>query len=1030
MGFFTSSASSKAALRARHAAKLAEMRANFEAEAAKRAEEERVAEATREAQLALLRENVILDALTDADRDALCGLMRRVEVRVGHRVCVKAPPGEGGLAAKVSRRFDGLFGRNKNKNRDGTPPAETSSVSSPGDPGVDDADPESEGVVGDEESDEEREKLDPNDAMYVLASGAVDFHVRRGGDAAGSSGDPRRSDGSSLVVTLDRPGDVFGGAVCDALFAISPDARTEAIAADARGRRWVDETGRRNESGAEPKTLFADENQINRDQDRDQNQSGEREEDSRVKGKKTLSNSDPKGSSPPPDSDSSGLVVLWAIPAAPLRKKRGFAALMRSALEHRVAWDGLLANVPLLASSLSETRRAFLVARLVRETHAPFAPLAVEGEVATRCVMLAAGEAHAMAALVGGRGDEELWRGALRPGDAVGAFALVPFRVVSDESVRRDESVLRDESGRRAFAVAPRLTFEATVRAGDDGAETASVAADAFHDLFRRCSDPRTREGEATRDDDDAPLLEAAAPFAHAARLWADAARDNAEGVVGVVGEADADATAGVGPARPRTPRTPSPPPRARGSAEGALVRVHEGEEDPRDDDDDDVFRRENRPPLVALPRRYPRRAAPAPETRLERPPRGREGEWETDSEDERERRDDPDAATPRESEDEDDAGAFATGRASSRPDDDDDARDDDDDESSASLGGALGGASGSGSRVVRKLYRRKPPLGPPPSGRSRLRRLLACLESFALFEGVERRVLVDAVANLERDIVAPGGALYRAGDEAEYLYVLEAGEIDVETPEYTSGGDGVLGVGASGGSGPSPSRRESTRLASGAVFGDVALTHAPARREATARARQRGAKLWGMRKRWFERLNAPAVRARRALVSRFVADVPLLAGLPSAETFAAAERMREATFAPGDVVIAQGERAEAFYVVYEGAARATVRLPGEPEPAEVARFARGSYFGELEMLMSAGSFFEDGAGAGAGAGGGAEVMKRRERPRVATVTAYSALRCAAIDRADFERLAREGTELRARLVRECRTYVSGLYAF
>ena len=253
MGFFTSSASSKAALRARHAAKLAEMRAKFEAEAAKRAEEERVAEATREAQLALLRENVILDALTDADRDALCGLMRRVEVRVGHRVCVKAPPGEGGLAAKVSRRFDGLFGRNKNKNKnkEEKPPAGTSSVSSPGDPGDVDADPESEGVVGDEESDEEREKLDPNDAMYVLASGAVDFHVRRGGDAAGSSGDPRRSDGSSLVVTLDRPGDVFGGAVCDALFAISPDARTEAIAADARGRRWVDETGRRNESGAE-----------------------------------------------------------------------------------------------------------------------------------------------------------------------------------------------------------------------------------------------------------------------------------------------------------------------------------------------------------------------------------------------------------------------------------------------------------------------------------------------------------------------------------------------------------------------------------------------------------------------------------------------------------------------------------------------------------------------------------------------------------------------------------------------------------
>ena len=84
------------------------------------------------------------------------------------------------------------------------------------------------------------------------------------------------------------------------------------------------------------------------------------------------------------------------------------------------------------------------------------------------------------------------------------------------------------------------------------------------------------------------------------------------------------------------------------------------------------------------------------------------------------------------------------------------------------------------------------------------------------------------------------------------------------------------------------------------------------------------------------------AVHARRGLVSRFADDVPILAKLPPEELFAVAEKMREATFAPGQTIMTQGDRADYFYVLEEGAAKATVRLRGEPEPLVVARYARG----------------------------------------------------------------------------------------
>ena len=472
------------------------------------------------------------------------------------------------------------------------------------------------------------------------------------------------------------------------------------------------------------------------------------------------------------------------------------------------------------------------------------------------------------------------------------------------------------------------LTYEHTVRAGEHGAELARLDADDFSAAFGR-----------------------SATWAAADAFCAEMCRAASRGVLGLVDDAVADEMAGFGErgvaARPRTPPTPSPRRRRRDEsaaewlANHAIARASSPPEP-----------QPQPPPLVIRPRRRPRtrpRGARAPFHPLE---------WETDSEVERAKKTDPNAETPREERERDDERREA---------------------SRASVSRRPGSDPTTGLRP-------KPPLGPPPEGEARLARLLACLEAHPLFEGAERRALRAAVAEMELRVVPPGGALFRAGEAGDYLYVVEAGELDVTTPDPEGG-----------------SPRGATRARSGSIVGDVALTHAPARRDCDAVACSRGAKTWGMRARWFERVAGGAVHARRGLASRFAEDVPLLAGLPAEERFAVAEKMREATFAPGEIIMTQGDRADYFYVLEEGAAKATVRVRGEPEPLVVARYARGSYFGELEFL-------------------------ERGRPRAATVTAFSHCRCAAVEAEAFLELVAEGTQLRKRLQRECQTYVTGVF--
>jgi CRP-like cAMP-binding protein len=74
-----------------------------------------------------------------------------------------------------------------------------------------------------------------------------------------------------------------------------------------------------------------------------------------------------------------------------------------------------------------------------------------------------------------------------------------------------------------------------------------------------------------------------------------------------------------------------------------------------------------------------------------------------------------------------------------------------------------------------------------------------------------------------------------------------------------------------------------------------------------------------------------------------------LFSGLTPAELAAIAEKMQRHRFAPGEVIIRQGESGETFYLLTSGTVNVMRRAAGEEH--QVATLGRGSCFGERALM-------------------------------------------------------------------------------
>jgi CRP-like cAMP-binding protein len=222
-----------------------------------------------------------------------------------------------------------------------------------------------------------------------------------------------------------------------------------------------------------------------------------------------------------------------------------------------------------------------------------------------------------------------------------------------------------------------------------------------------------------------------------------------------------------------------------------------------------------------------------------------------------------------------------------------------------------------------------------PPGGLPELSELEALVQHetamgdrLALVEAGERLRSVDLFRDLstaeaavlgtllERVELEEGEAAVRAGDEADALFIVECGELE------------VLGE----------------RLGPGDVVGEIGLvTQSP--RSADVVAREPSVLLRLDREKYLTFLaSLPDVRVRAAVstVERLRGDgeVPLLATLAGGDAALLGSHMEQLTFGAGETIVRAGDEPDGFYLVVAGEAE----VRGD-------RLGPGDFFGELALL-------------------------------------------------------------------------------
>jgi CRP-like cAMP-binding protein len=202
---------------------------------------------------------------------------------------------------------------------------------------------------------------------------------------------------------------------------------------------------------------------------------------------------------------------------------------------------------------------------------------------------------------------------------------------------------------------------------------------------------------------------------------------------------------------------------------------------------------------------------------------------------------------------------------------------------------------------------------------------------------------------------------VFRQGARADAFYVVRRGLVYIEQEHPDTGDVKVLAT-----------------LARGESFGELGLLQTSPR-AATARAAE-DSELFVVPKSAFDRLLAADIEAPSfAPTLQSLADLRALPSFAYLGTEPLAELLENGGWtkaAPGDEVIRQGDRGDAFFVIADG--QADVVRDGIP----VAHLGPGEHFGELALIDDA--------------------------PRAATIVATTPMRLFRLERRGFERVIAE----------------------
>eukprot|EP00698_Gefionella_okellyi_P008508 TRINITY_DN210_c0_g1_i2.p1 TRINITY_DN210_c0_g1~~TRINITY_DN210_c0_g1_i2.p1 ORF type:complete len:3780 (+),score=1127.00 TRINITY_DN210_c0_g1_i2:350-11689(+) len=252
-------------------------------------------------------------------------------------------------------------------------------------------------------------------------------------------------------------------------------------------------------------------------------------------------------------------------------------------------------------------------------------------------------------------------------------------------------------------------------------------------------------------------------------------------------------------------------------------------------------------------------------------------------------------------------------------------------------------------------------------------------LSNNLLFKGLDQEAISAVIDAMYKCDFKDGDFVIKQGDDGNAFYVVEAGNYIA----WKDSGDGK---------GP----QRVAAITAGGCFGELALMYNMPR-AASIKASGPGPHLcWAVDRKTFRRVLMRCFTDQRAKYEGFLDKIDLFRDHMSLEDIGRlADAFEALEFKPGETIVHQGEKGDAFYVIESGEANV---VKDGATPRTVNSLTAGQYFGELALLT--------------------------DDPRAATVIAETAMKVSRLSAEAFERLIPD--DVRQSMQEACAEYNSG----
>jgi cAMP-dependent protein kinase regulator len=179
------------------------------------------------------------------------------------------------------------------------------------------------------------------------------------------------------------------------------------------------------------------------------------------------------------------------------------------------------------------------------------------------------------------------------------------------------------------------------------------------------------------------------------------------------------------------------------------------------------------------------------------------------------------------------------------------------------------------------------------------------------------------------------GDIIIKQGDEGDNFYIIDSGTVSAYVQNTVN---------------MNPPGELVRQYGEGDSFGELAILY-NAPRAATCIATSPVVRLWALDRVSFKLILVKNSLAKQAEYIKFLKQVSIFAQLTECELLTVADALEEKVFSENEVVCAQGDVGDSFYIIVDGIAVCSIQ-DASGSVKEVARLSKGSYFGEVSDLF------------------------------------------------------------------------------